>query len=63
MNWLQTHGGWLSFLGLTAVWPALVYLAIFHTLDVDLYIGHADAAVGLAVTGLAAWVVLRIRAR
>lgn len=53
--------GLLEFLGLTVAWPALAYLAIFHTLNVDAYAGHPDAAVALAISGLAAWVILKVR--
>jgi hypothetical protein len=45
----------LEFVGLTIAWPALAFLAVFHTLNVELT-NHQEAAVGLAISGILAWV-------
>lgn len=60
MDWFKKREIF-QFLGLTVTWPVLAYLAIFHSLDVDMYEGHSTSAVHLVISGLAAWVALKWR--
>lgn len=49
-----------QFIGLVIAWPVLAYLAIYHTLDIDEYSHGQGTAAALIVTGMAAWVALKV---
>lgn len=60
MDWLRKYRKIWEFLGLVVAWPALAYFAIFQTFTVDEYRDQHTAA-ALLGSGLAAWIVLRIK--
>ena len=53
-EWWQRNSTWLELIGLTVVWPVAAYaVATWGDYTVD---RHAALAVGLAISGLIAWV-------
>lgn len=50
---------WWKFFGLVIAWPALAYLAIFQTWEVDACSNTHSTATMLVISGLAAWIVMK----
>lgn len=61
MDWLKKHAAWLQFLGLTVAWPVLAYLAIFQTWEIDPCSNTHETPAVLVISGLAAWVALKLK--
>lgn len=61
MDWLKKYAALLQFFGLTVAWPALAYLAIFQTWEIDPCGNTHGTAATLVISGLAAWVILKLR--
>ncbi|HXJ38438.1 MAG TPA: hypothetical protein VNH18_04115 [Bryobacteraceae bacterium] len=61
MNWWQKYRELIEFVGLVIAWPVLAYLAIFQTWEMDPCSNTHGTPAILLISGLAAWVALKLR--